>query len=264
MAGTKVDCFKDVNIQKIILYVILIPVSLFLLDYVYNTCFGELFKAIGNVASAIVLVIIWFLYGIGISELIYKFKKYFLILTLSIGNLFILRFLMLIIFTKSALLYAAMIITFIESIFVLFSAIVFSLLFKYSETKFEFAEVSIIPHVGAPSVKEKYEFGICGKCNDTIKISKNGIFGSRRIHSCEKCGAFLGENPFKASITGLAESIASFLLLLGFGMHISASASESSGTHGIYYLVLLLGVFDGLRRLFSGIKGVIGSKKMKT
>jgi hypothetical protein len=248
---------KELKPWEVILYVVAIVASMFFVDIIAAIILGKLFDGISPGLRAVIISLIYCMLGLAIADYSYRRRKIFFVLGIAIVTVFPVRFLLVIILLglDSDLLRTAMGNTAIEAITVFISTMVFILLLRFTELKFNFAEIhDIEKDISDPKTKRKYDMGVCGKCGAKIKIAEpkflSSICGKSERHFCDNCGIFLRTNPFKAILYGLAESIFCFVFMVEIA--ISKNTYQS-----ILILAMLFGIFDGMKRLFAGIKGII-------
>jgi hypothetical protein len=254
---------KEIKMAKTIAYTVAIPASILLADAIIGLCLRKLLEDSSAILSTALQSSIYILLGIGIAEFTYQIKRFFLVLVISIINFFALRFLILFVFMKMRLINEAIfgtsiIMTGLEVIIVFISNVIFIFLFRFAETKFHFAEIHNIER-DIRSDGRKCDFGVCGRCGARTKIATEwftfaSVFGKSKRHFCDNCGIFLRDNPFKAMFFGLSVAMVSFTFFIGIAVSIKGEASMFQNA---FLLVLLLGIVDGVKRLFAGIKGVI-------
>jgi hypothetical protein len=263
---------KELKLGMIIIYVVAIIGSIFLVDFLCALILGKLFKEISDVFSKSIVLLLYCILGLVIANFSYKLKKSFIVLGISCITIFPVHFLLVLILYEnklfalsldSALVKTIAATTAIEAITIFLSTIVFILLFRFVELKFNFAEIrDIEKDVLDPKTKKKYDVGICGRCGVKTKIAEDrfmsNTFGKSERHFCDNCGIFLRDNPFKVMLFGLAEGIASFTFFMGVAASISGQATM---VQNVFLLVMIFGIIDGVKRLFSGIKGVFREKK---
>ena len=252
---------KEIKMAKTIAYTVAIPASILLADAIIGLCLRKLLEESSAILSTVLQSSIYILLGIGIADFTYQIKRFFLVLVISIINLFALRFLILFVFIKMELINEAIfgtsiIMTGLEVIIVFISTVIFIFLFRFAETKFHFAEIHNIER-DIRADGRKCDFGVCGRCGARIKIARErfmSFLGKSERHFCDNCGIFLRDNPFKAMFIGLAEGMLFFTFFVGIAASIKGQASMAQNA---FFLLLLFGIVDGIRRLFAGIKGVI-------
>ena len=86
-----------------------------------------------------------------------------------------------------------------------------------------------------------------------------GFFGKSERYFCEHCKSFIGGNPVKLALEGIAESIVSFFFFIGSLAVSYANRDHSaapSGPTAIVASVILIGVFDGFRRCWTGLRAL--------
>ena len=109
---------------------------------------------------------------------------------------------------------------------------------------------------------KKYDTGVCSHCGFRTKIAQErsigGVFGKSEKHFCDNCGVFLRSNPFHSIFFGLAQGTFFLILFLVIAANMKTPASTA---RNVFFLILFLGMIDGIRRSFAGIQGVIGKKK---
>jgi len=257
----------EIKLWQIIIYVLVIPISIILADSILGMGLRKLSEESATFAR-IIGYSLYFSLGIGVSQFTFRLRRVFLVLGISVVNLFLFRFLLLIVLVKTDLvnqtvIYPAIYGTAIEAAVIFATAIVFSFLVRFVEPKFTFAEIhNIVKDVRDHETKKMYDVGVCGRCGKSTKIAKERFigttFGKSERHFCDNCGIFLRDNPFKAMLWGLTEFVVTLTVFLGA---IASTTGTSSNTQNVWFLILFLGMADGARRLFAGTIGMIKSRK---
>ena len=257
----------EIKLWQITIYVLVIPSSILLADAILGSGLVKLFEESATFARVLGYSL-YFCLGIGISEFTYKIRRIFLVLGISFINLFLFRFLVLIVLVKTALVNQAMIYpaiygTTIEATIIFTTAVIFSFLIRLVEPKLTFAEIhDIVRDVRDHETKKMYDVGMCGRCGKSTKIAKERFigttFGKSERHFCDNCGIFLRDNPFKIMLWGLTEFVVTLTVFLGAA---ASTTGKSSNTQNVWFLILFLGMADGARRLFFGTIGIIKSRK---
>ena len=263
---------KELKPAKFILYVVAIFISMFAVEFILTLVTGgKMVQMMGLVPSIMILMFSYCVLGLAIADLSYNIKKFSLVLVISVGTFFLVRFLLMVILIglDKATVRTLMATTAMEAITVFLSAAVFRPIFRFTEPKFNFAEIhDIEKDLVNPKTEEKYDMGVCSKCGTKIIIAHQrfiSVLGKSEKHFCDYCGTFLRTNPLKAMLEGLAESIISlvFLLLILGVMRMSeqGATDHHNSYQSIFLIILLVGIFDGINRIFAGTMGIIKSQK---
>jgi hypothetical protein len=91
---------------------------------------------------------------------------------------------------------------------------------------------------------------ICGECGKTtVTAVERSIkfLGKGQRYFCEHCRTFIGGNPLKAAVDGLAGAVISFVFLCVFAL--SSQPGKSSTAWSLVGFMFILGVFSGLRKI---------------
>lgn len=137
-------------------------------------------------------------------------------------------------------------------------------LFRYFEPRFDYAEVEHVFESKDPITKKKYDSGTCSKCGGITIIGRERFhpyLGKSSEYFCDNCNRFLRGNPLNNIFLGLTEGASSLLFMLGIA---SSMQGKTSSYSSIFLLLLLVGLYDGIKRLFFGISGVKRSFKKYT
>lgn len=264
----KVTNLLELKPLKFILFSILIAIGFWFVEWMLNLLCGEkVLKELSPTHQLIVICLFYFSLSISIGGTIYKIRKAWLMLIIATVALVLFRFLFATIFFNITLAVSLMLFTFGEALIIFLVALGFISIFRMADKKFKFAEVRDIKYIEDPETKIKHDIAVCCNCGKTTKIAKPRAFsgleflGKKEVHFCDSCGIFLGSNPFVSIFLGFAEII--FSSLFGVGIAAVINTQKQSSMQSVGLLFALCGLLDGLRRGFSGIKGVIISKKYK-
>ncbi|MCX5632747.1 MAG: zinc ribbon domain-containing protein [Phycisphaerae bacterium] len=266
LKSEKVMGLLELKPIKFILFSILIAIGVWLTEFILNLFLGKASEGLSSSQRLVVAFIFCFPLSIFIALAIYKVRKSWLMLIIAAIALMLLRFLFAVIFFNIILAGYIALYTFGEAIVISLIALGVIPLFRMADKKYRFAEVRDIKYdVEYPETKIKYDIGICCNCGNTTRIAKKNslldFLPKKEFHFCDSCGMFLRNNPFFSIFLGFSESIFSLLLFVGFAA--SIDTQKQSSVQSVGALFFLCGVLDGLRRGFSGIKGLVMSKKYK-
>jgi len=255
--------WKDISFVKLLLFIILLPAAVMLLDGILSFTFYDLSRKLAGSEFRIIVYIFYFSLGIWIADYIYKLRKLTLIIVLSFIVLFFYR-LLIAISLYYEFIGQAMINTLIGGVIVYASLSLFSFLFRYFEPRFDYAEVEHVFESIDPITKKKYDSGTCSKCGGITIIRRERFhpyLGKSSEYFCDNCNRFLRGNPLNNIFLGLTEGASSLLFMLGIA---SSMQGKTSSYSSIFLLLLLVGIYDGIKRLSSGISGVKRSSKKDT
>lgn len=160
---------------------------------------------------------------------------------------------------KPELLGQAMTNTLEEGLVVYITSSLFSFLFRHFEPKFDFAEIKNEFISADPITGKKCDSGTCSKCGGITIIGRErfisffSFLGKSSEYFCGNCNRFIMGNPLNNIFLGITESVASFLFMTGIASNMQG---KSSSHLSIVILILLVGIYDGIKRVFFGIKGV--------
>ncbi|MDZ4383761.1 MAG: hypothetical protein U0937_03880 [Thermodesulfovibrionia bacterium] len=107
-----------------------------------------------------------------------------------------------------------------------------------------------------PITGKKCDSGTCSKCGGITIIGRErfisffSFLGKSSEYFCGNCNRFIMGNPLNNIFLGITESVAFFLFMGGI------AHGKSSSYSSIVILILLVGIYDGIKRVFFGIKGV--------
>lgn len=252
---------------RLLKYSLLTAASVIFID----ALFGMYSSALSKIGDAwflrTMLLLIYVSSGVFAAGYFYKLEKFTVAVILSFVSLFVLRGVLLALFASSALnesatsnvdmtpaIGTAMLNTFLAAVFVYVPLIACSYLLKQTEPRFDFGEaLNIKRNIKDLVSKKKHDEGTCNKCGQVTIIAKERaieFFGKSERYFCEHCKSFIGGNPVKAALQGIAESIFCFFVFIGLVAIQDASRDHATS---IMTLVMLIGVFDGFRRCWTGL-----------
>jgi hypothetical protein len=246
---------KEISLAKMIILIVLFPVLIILLDIILRLAFSDFFQEYPEIDWRIIGYIFYFSAGIWFADYIYKFKKAISIIVLAFLNLFIFRFILVTLF-KPDIIDQAMKTTLEESLIVYVSLLFFLFLFRYFETKIDFAEITKTFESTDPLTKKEIVNGTCSKCNSITIIGKTrspSFLGKSSEFFCGNCKRFILGNPFNNIFLGITESISSVLFIIGLA---SKTQGNSSSHSSLYFLFFFIGIYDGIKRMFCAVKGL--------
>lgn len=250
---------KEISIARLISFIMLLPATIILFDFILGITFFKLSQELAKSEWRLIAYLLYFSLGIWLADYIYRLKKATLIIAISFFLLFIYRFLIVAAIYKPEVLGQAMINTLEEGLVVYITLSLFSFLFRHFEQKFDFAEIKKTFESTDPITKKKYDSGTCSKCGGITIIGRErfisflSFLGKSSEYFCGNCNRFIMGNPLNNIFLGITESAASFLFMIGLASNMQR---ESSSYSSIFFLVLLVGVYDGIKRAFFGLSGV--------
>ncbi len=246
---------KEISILRLIGYITLLPVAIIVFDMILGLIFSKYLQTAAEADWLLIAFLLSISLGVWLADYFYRFKKVSYIILISFLLLFLYRFLMAAIFIPDAV-GQAMTNTLKEGFVIYISLSLFSFLFRYFERKLDFAEIKNIFTSTDPIIKKAYESGTCSKCGDITVIGKErfiSFIGMSSKYFCDNCNRFIKGNPLNNILLGITESICSFLFMGGIASNMQGKSSPYSS---IVILILLVGIYDGIKRVFFGIKGV--------
>ncbi len=251
---------------KFILFSILIAIGVWLAESMFNLLVGKALAELSSSQRFIVTYLFFFSLSIFIAGAIYKIRKTWLMLTVATIALVLIRFLFAAIFFDITLVGYLVFYTLGGTLIMFLVALGFIPIFRVADKKFEFAKLRDIKcDVEDTESKTKYDTGVCCNCGNITKIAKKNSFldflPKKEFHFCDNCGVFLRNNPLVSIFFGFSEIIFSSCLFVGIA--VSIDTQKQSSIHNVGLLFVLCGVLDGLRRGFSGIKGLVIAKEHK-
>lgn len=249
---------KEISILRLIGYITLLPVAIIVFDMILGLMFSKYVQTTAKANWRLIVYLFYISLGVWLADYFYRLKKVISIILISFLLLFLYRFLLAAIFMPDAL-GQAMTNTLEEGLVIYISLSLFSFLFRHFEPKFDFAEIKNEFESTDPVTGKKCGSGICSKCGDITIISRKrslGFPGTRLAYFCENCKRFIMGNPLNNIFLGVTESVVSFLFMGGLASNMQGKSSSYSS---IVIFVLLVGIYDGTKRVFFGIKGVKSS-----
>ncbi len=253
--------FKEISFLKLIAYILLLPVAIILLDIIFGITFSKLLQELAETKLRLIAYLLYFSLGIWLADYIYRLKKATDIIVISLPILFIYRFVIAAIY-KPELFGQAMTNTLEEGLVVYITLSLFSFLFRHFEPKFDFAEIKNKFESRDPITGKKCDSGTCSKCGGITIIGRErfisffSFLGKSSEYFCGNCNRFIMGNPLNNIFLGITESVAFFLFMGGLAPNMQG---KSSSHLSIVILILLVGIYDGIKRVFFGIKGVKSS-----
>jgi hypothetical protein len=253
---------KELSFVRLVLYIILIPATVILVDGMLGSIFGILLQTNGEEIVENGWRIIHYIFilslGIWIANYIYKIRRLYIVIIISFATLFLYRYLMTVIFNPD-MINEAMENTLEEGLVLYSTLFIVSFLFRYSEQRLDFAEVINIFELTDPLSKKKYDSGTCTKCGGVTKIGRERTLvglrlGMSKEYFCGSCNRFIRGNPLTNIFLGITECVTSFLVLAFINRH---SVSTTSSYKAMFSLLLWIGMFDGFKRIILSIKGLI-------
>jgi hypothetical protein len=258
---------KDLKPWKTGLYAAAIAASMFAVDMYSGLVLGKLFENITPGPLVVIELSLFGMVGMAIADCVYKLRKSIVVLGIATVAFLLVRLLGLSILLgrfDGAVIIPIMGYSLVEIITVVLSTLGFVRLLRFAELRFDFAKISDIESdILDPETKKKYDMAVCGRCGARINVARERFisgFGKTEKHSCDNCGVFLRTNPFRAILHGSFECILGLMACM-FGLAITTQ-NKPNGPASMIYLILVLGIIDGGRRMLFGISGVFKARKV--
>lgn len=247
---------------KIILTSLIISSCILASEFILGFMCPQLTREENSTTRLTIALILYSSLGIIISLLAYKVKRIYVAFLISGVILLVFRWLFVILFLDQYFLSYALRNTLREIGIIFIPATACVCLFRKLEGKFKYAVIKDFK-IGDKDVNDeaKYDTAICSNCGKRIKVAKErflSFLGKSDIHFCENCGIFLRDDPLRSIFSGIAEISISLTFIVIFALNYN---EKSSTIQSLIFVSMLFGVFDGCRRIFSGIRGVIKSTK---
>lgn len=251
---------------KFIFYSILIAIGIWIAESILNLLMRKALEYMSTSQQFIITFLVLFSLSIFIAGAIYKIRKTWLLLTLSTISLVLIRSLYAYKFFDINIIGSIVIYTLGEALVVFLISLAFILLFRIADGKFKFAKLRDIKcDVDDANSKTKYDTGVCCNCESVTKIAKKNSFieflPKKEFHFCDNCGIFLRNNPLSSIFFGLAEITLSSCFIVGMVANLDTQEQSTMQNFGL--LFFLCAVLDGLRRAFSGIRGIFKIKRQE-
>jgi len=250
-----VASLKEISVLRLIGDITLLPVVIILFDMFLGLIFSKYLQTAAEADWRLIGYLLSISLGVWLADYFYRLKKVISIILISFLLLFLYRFLLAAIFMPDAL-GQAMTNTLEEGLVIYISLSLFSFLFRYFERKLDFAEIKNKFISTDPIIKKAYESGTCSKCGGITVIGRErfiSFIGMSSKYFCGNCNRFIMGNPLNNIFLGITESVAFFLFMGGLASNMQG---ESSSYSSIVILILFVGIYDGIKRVFFGIKGV--------
>ena len=262
----KATNLSELKPLKFTLFSILIAIGVWFADFIFNLLLGKALNELSFSQHFIIASLFCFSLSIFIAGAIYKIRKTWLMLIIATIVLVLFRFLFAAIFFDITVGGYVMLYALGMALIMFLVALAFISIFRVADKKFKFAKLRDIKHdVEDAEAKTKYDTGVCCNCGSITKIAKENplldFLPKKEFHFCENCGVFLRNNPLVSIFFGLSEIMLSSCLFVGLA--VSIDTQNESSVQYIGPLFAICGVLDGLRRGFSGIKGLVTSKEHK-
>ena len=244
--------WKDVGILEFIGIVLLIPISFIVCNIIIGIMLRGLLQSNLESTFKILLGAFYLCLGCGIAPYIYRFRKSYLIMLFSFVVLFF--FQVLIEFSLNRSAPGGVIQKILSEIFLVYLSMALCvLLFRYSESRLDFAEAKDIVERTDKISNKKYSEGICTKCGQvTIVAKERKSSGGNRIEFfCDHCGRFVSGNPLPNTIIGLLLVTISMLFLYGL------NSNNQDSVISAFNLLCLIVLFVGAKTFYSGLRWTI-------
>lgn len=244
---------REISILRLIGYITLLPVVIIVFDMFLGLIFSKYLQTAAEADWRLIAYLLSISLGIWLADYFYRLKKVISIILISFLLLFLYRFLLAAIFMPDAL-GQAMTNTLEEGLVIYISLSLFSFLFRYFERKLDFAEIKNT-FISTDAIKKKYVSGTCSKCGGITVVGRErfiSFIGMSSKYFCDNCNRFIKGNPLNNILLGITESICSFLFMGGIASNMQGKSSGLS----IVLLILFVGIYDGIKRVFFGISGV--------
>lgn len=245
-----------------VLFVAIVPLAAFLLDVILAVCFRKLSQEVSAYVLKALVYFFYFSFGVWTAHYSYKFRRPYLIVLLGVMALLLLRFVLVTVVDSSQVV-QAMLNTLQQASIIYAAFAVVTLLFRYTESRLEFAEAKQIVETVDPFTEKKCDMGSCSKCGLPTVVGKErslSFLGKSPVYVCSNCNSYLGGNPLNNIFLGLTEAVSSLLFVIGGAINMQ---EQTSSNWSIFLLVLLVGIWDGCRRLSSGVSGIKRKSKTK-
>lgn len=253
--ATTVVSLREISILRLIGYITLLPVAIIVFDMILGLIFSKYLQTVAEADWLLIAFLLSISLGVWLADYFYRLKKVISIILISFFLLLLYRFLMAAIFMPDAL-GLAMTNTLKEGLVIYISLSLFSFLFRHFEPKFDFAEIKNEFESTDPITGKKCSSGTCSKCGGNTIIGRErfiSFLGRSSEYFCGNCNRFIMGNPLNNIFLGITESIACFLFMGGLASNMQGKSSPYSS---IAILIFLVGIYDGIKRVFFGIKGV--------
>lgn len=227
---------KEISTGKFITLVTAIPILFIVFEGILLFLFRKLLNEITVFQWKIMAMFFLISIGVWIADYIYKLKKYAYILSIATVNIFLFRLCFLAIYYPN-LIADGMLNTFYESVPLIISTMIFIFVFRFTETKFDFAEIKNVYELTEPITKKKYDSGTCTKCGGITKVAKEravNFLGKSTEYYCDNCHRFIRGNPVNNVFLGITEGITSLFFLIGI---VSQTPEKSSTISSIFPLI---------------------------
>jgi len=255
--------FKKISLWKFILFSFLLTACLIIVEIMTYFSFSKLLYKI-NVVQRLILASAFFgSIGVFTAIFLYRLKKAYLLFLISGIGLLIFRWIFCIFSLESTLgfeLFSSAMMNTLREIGVIFiPATICIFIFRKFDGRYNYAEIKDIKFdVKEEKEGEKHDVATCSNCGKSTKVSKerlSGFFPKRDFNFCGNCGIFLREGPLISIFSGVAEMLMSTVFIIPFFI------GEWTTTKRLVALFIALGIIDGGRKIFSGVKGIMISKK---
>jgi hypothetical protein len=258
------EILKDISSKKFLALVLIIPAVILFLDIIARWFFTPLAVQIPASYMLVISCLYFVCLGAWVADYVYLFKKMASILMISFVNLLIFRCIVLF-FLAPSLITGAFIFMILSSAPLFIFAAIFSLIYRYSESRLPFAEIQgFAGEINDPLTKKISSQGICGYCKKTttITVKKTDGLGlsSDKKYFCDQCGIFIRGNPVRNFLLGITEaSFAVVFLFAYFARTYEHTNTNASSSVNYFLLFSLIAIWDSIKRIILGMRGI--SKK---
>ena len=246
---------REISILRLIGYITLLPVAIIVFDMILGLIFSKYLQTAAEADWRLISYLLSISLGVWLADYFYRLKKIISIILISFFLLLLYRFLIAAIFLPAAL-GLAMTNTLEQGLVIYIFLSLFSFLFRHFEPKFDFAEIKNEFESTDPRTGKKCGSGTCSKCGGITIFGRErfiSFLGRSSEYFCGNCNRFIMGNPLNNILLGITESVACFLFMGGLASNMQGKSSSYSS---IVILILLVGIYDGIKRVFFGIKGV--------
>jgi hypothetical protein len=247
--------WQDPPALRALLFVVAVPLAAFLLDVILAVGFRKLSQEVSTYALKTMVYFFYFAFGIWTAHYFYRFRRPYLLVLIGVIALLALRFAIVTAVDPSQLAQAMLSTS--QQAGVIYGAFALSaLLFRFTESRLEFAEAKQVVEAVDPFTEKKSDTGTCSRCGLPTVVAKErslSFLGKSPVYVCSNCNVYLGGNPVNNILLGLTEAVSSVLFIIGAALNMQG---QTSSNWSIFLLVLLVGIWDGCRRMSSGFSGI--------
>jgi hypothetical protein len=263
MAVPTTITLEETSSGKLIAFVTLLPAGIIVFDAIVGILLNKLFQELGQTAGRLIIYSLYFSLGVWGANWMYRRKRLTQIIASSFAVLFAYRFLTVALSSPNFIGHA-MLNTLEEAPVIYIPFSIFSVLFRRIEPKLDFAKVESKSESVDPDTKSKYDSGTCSRCGAITVTGKerllSWLIGKSTVYFCGNCKRFIQGNPFNNIFLGITGSLCSFVSLIALA---SSTSGQSSSATSMGMLVLLVGIYEGIKAAIVEIKGVARSVRKR-